>query len=498
MTIEQLISLEEGQTFDRKSSRIALSDLAVVLTAMANADGGIVAVGISDKMRSVEGVDNDLHKLNELLRVPVDYCQPSVPVRTELVPCVDKDNKPNHILVFHIEASAVLHATQADEVYVRIGDKSKKLSFQDRTQLMYDKGMRYYEDMPVANATINDLDLSFVHEYCQRIGYTKSAEEYLRENKGFVTRQDGQDRVSVVAMLLFGKRPQDFLPCARVRYIRYDGTEEKVGAQMNVIKDVMFEGNILQVTQKAIAYLDTQVKERTFLGHDGLFKTIQEYPPFVRQELIVNAVTHRDYSITGTDIQVKLFDDRLVVESPGKLPGAVTVDNIRHTHFSRNPKIAAFMRDYEYVREFGEGVDRMYRELANVSDRPISYEQSFFMLRSTAYRNAEVDKDDRIGAERNNAIVLPQDIPPQLTDRQRKVLSMISMDPTLSSRRLSELISQENSQESSQENSQESSQELRLGHISERTIKKDLSVLKKLGIIRHIGATKNGHWEMIK
>ena len=148
------------------------------------------------------------------------------------------------------------------------------------------------------------------------------------------------------------------------------------------------------------------------------------------------------------------------------------------------------MRDYEYVREFGEGVERMFRELANVSDRPISYEQSFFMLRSIAYRNAEVDKDDGIGAESNNAIVLPQDILPQLTDRQRKVLSMISMDPTLSSRRLAELISQGSSQESSQE--------LRLGYISERTIKKDLSVLKELGIIRHIGATKNGRWEMIK
>ena len=114
---------------------------------------------------------------------------------------------------------------------------------------------------------------------------------------------------------------------------------------------------------KAISYLDTQIKEKTYLGADGLFVTEEEYPKFVRQEIIVNAITHRDYSIRGTDIQIKMFDDRIVVESPGRLPGLVKAGNIRHTHFSRNPKIAEFLRDYNFVKEYGEGVDRMCREL---------------------------------------------------------------------------------------------------------------------------------------
>jgi len=99
------------------------------------------------------------------------------------------------------------------------------------------------------------------------------------------------------------------------------------------------------------------------LGSDGRFVTEEEYPKFVRQEIIVNAVTHRDYNIRGTDIQIKMFDDRIVVESPGRLPGLVKPTNIRTTHFSRNPKIAEFCKAYKYVKEFGEGVDRIYREL---------------------------------------------------------------------------------------------------------------------------------------
>ena len=122
-------------------------------------------------------------------------------------------------------------------------------------------------------------------------------------------------QISSAAILLFGKNPQLYFPRARVRFIRYEGTEERVGTQMNVIKDVIFVGNILKMITDAVAYPDTQIKEKTYLGEDGLFVTEEEYPKFVRQEIIVNAVTHRDYSIRGTDIQIKMFDDRIVVES---------------------------------------------------------------------------------------------------------------------------------------------------------------------------------------
>ena len=91
-----------------------------------------------------------------------------------------------------------------------------------------------------------------------------------------------------------------------------------------------------------IAYLDTQVKEKTYLGPDGTFVTDEEYPKFVRQELIVNAVTHRAYGITGTDIQIKMFDDHIVVESPGKLPGLVRADNIRLHIFPEPLRLQSF------------------------------------------------------------------------------------------------------------------------------------------------------------
>lgn len=350
MTIEQILDKEEGQTFDRKSIQISPKALAVSIVAFANADGGTIAIGISDQTRRIEGIDLHTKELNELLRVPFDFCIPTIAINIEYVECVDSGGSLNHVVLMQVPQSGQVHANQADEVFYRVGDKSKKLSFAERMQLLYDKGSMYYEDSPAFDAELDDLDFTVINEYLQVIGYKKSALEYLRENKNFVRQKANKEEISLAAILLFGKYPQRFLPRARVRFIRYEGKAELTGARMNVIKDVVFEGRILQQIQQATAYLQTQIKERTFLAKGGQFVTIPEYPEFVRQEILVNSVTHRDYSIKGTEIQIKMFDDRIQVESPGTLPGLVRLNNLRSVHFSRNPKIAEFLKDYKYVK----------------------------------------------------------------------------------------------------------------------------------------------------
>ena len=97
----------------------------------------------------------------------------------------------------------------------------------------------------------------------------------------------------------------------------------------------------------------------------------------------MNSICHRDYSILGTDIQVKIFDEHITVESPGILPGLVRPYNIREMHFSRNPKIALYMRSYKLVKEFGEGVDRMFREMEEAGLPAPEYRQNEFMVYAT-------------------------------------------------------------------------------------------------------------------
>ena len=294
MTIEEVLAKNEKQIFDRKSIQIKPVDLSDTICAFANADGGTIAIGISDKQRTIEGVDYHEEQLNEILRTPIDFCNPTVPVKTEMVECVNYKGKSDHILLMHIEASPMLHANQADEAFIR--------------------------------------------------------------------------------------------------FIRYDGTEAKVGRDMNVIKDVIFEGRILEQVEKAVEFIKIQMKEKTYLGNDGIFVTEEEYSEFVRTEIVVNAATHRDYAIKGTDIQIKMFDDRLEVDSPGTFAGMVKKENIRYTHFSRNPKIAAFLKDYGYVKEYGEGVDRMCKELESIGLPDPAYDSNTFILKSTV-RSAAIDDE---------------------------------------------------------------------------------------------------------
>jgi len=116
--------------------------------------------------------------------------------------------------------------------------------------------------------------------------------------------------------------------------------------------------------QQASDILEAQL--RTFSSLDtklGKFIDVPEYPKGAWLEGIVNAVTHRGYNYTGDDIRVLMFDDRLEIHSPGSLPAVVTPENIRRTHYSRNPYIARALTDFGWVREFGEGVDRIYKDM---------------------------------------------------------------------------------------------------------------------------------------
>ena len=491
MTIQEITTRKEDQTFDCKSIQIDPKALAITIVAFANADGGDIAIGVSDKTRKIEGVDQHTEKLNELLRVPLDFCNPSVSITSDLLPCTDKDGNENHILLMHIPASSELHTNQADEAFMRVGDKSRRLSFEERIQLMYDKGERYYEDTAVYDATIDDIDMAAVERYTELIGYTKSAKQYLHENNSFITTNaKGEEQVSVACILLFGKYPQKFFPRGRTRFIRYKGTEERVGAEMNVIKDVTFEGTILDLVKAMIAYLETQVEEHTFLGQHGQFVTHRDYPKFVIQEMVVNACCHRAYNIKGTEIQIKMFDNRLVFESPGRLPGTVKPSNIRHTHFSRNPKIAQFLKAYNFVKEFGEGVDRVCRELEANGTPHLSFHLDDFILKITVPKVTENSNKvaEKVAENSNKVAEKVAEANKKVTERliekanahgerltanRIKILELMLEDPYISRADLAKNIG-----------------------ISETSIYRNIEVMRGR-YLRRVGPDNGGFWEII-
>lgn len=364
ITFASLLLSREGQFFDRKSARIAPKDLAKHVSALANASGGVVAIGIENDGK-VTGLEMRENSENEYRKVPVDFLVPTPEYEIEILPYLTEREGYKSIMLFHIRPSLNCVIQQTDgHVYLRVGDSTRKLDADSLRRLEYEKGVRSYEEQIVDGATLNDLDSNLMEEYGRLTGSSSSHVEDLLIARGVIKRKGGRIQITNAGILLFGKTPTAFLPQARVRFLRYSGTTENVGTSMNIVKDITVEKSLHILLQEMQQLLSSQMREFQFLDSNGRFRKVPEYPEFTWLEGLVNAVAHRNYSIRGDYVRVKMFDDRIEFVSPGKLPNIVTVDNIRETRYSRNPIIARVLADFAWVRELNEGVKRMYIEMA--------------------------------------------------------------------------------------------------------------------------------------
>ena len=301
ITLDYLSKEPENLYLDRKRAKISLQDLANEIASFANANGGIIVVGITDDGK-IEGFNPyGIKKLNEW---------------------------DDNILLFYIEpAMNNIIRNNKDEVYCRQGDSSIKLTSDQVRSLEYDRKERNFETELLIDSSIDDIDNEMAEHYRQCLNTDSSIEEVLKA-RGFLREKDGSLHFTKAGMLLFGKNPTVYLPSARVRVIKFEGTEFKVGTEMNIVKDRTFDSCLYKTIEQARDFISSQLREFTHLNQDGIFKTVPEYPEFAWYEGLVNAVTHRDYSNSGEFITIKLFDDRMEIYSPGKLGGFVTLKKI--------------------------------------------------------------------------------------------------------------------------------------------------------------------------
>ena len=188
-----------------------------------------------------------------------------------------------------------------------------------------------------------------------------------------------------------------------------------------------------------------------------------------------------------------MFDDRLVFETPGKLPGIVRTDNIRHTHFSRNPKIAEYLKAYDYVKEFGEGVDRMCRELSAIGTKEPHYHLVAFIMKASVWANVlgegqESIPGDQIEGETTHKNYpkttqkLPGNYPEttrkqdiDITPVQKGIIDFLLLHPYAGRKEISS----------------------NLGSLSEDGVKYNLKVLQQKGVIKRIGPANGGYWKVL-
>jgi ATP-dependent DNA helicase RecG len=366
-------------------------EIVRVLSGMANADGGTLLVGVeSDK--SVTGIPHDRSELENLLQAPQNLLMPG------LHPACEKFQLGNLlVLKFEVASSLEVHRVAGGRSFYRIATETPPLPAEQIQNLKEAKRTVVYERQQPLNATWNDLDPDAVEGFTNKIQDNREAPHILTQSYHLLDNSRGRPTPNMAALLLFGKDPSAWHPRCGIDFVKYEGTERRHGAALNVVRRIRFEGPLVRLIDEAVGRIKEHIRERTIL-HDLFFRERLEYPTFAWQEALVNAVAHRDYGITGASIEVWMFDDRVEVRSPGPPPPPVTLEQLQQhksVHFSRNPLIVRALADLGYLREMGEGIPRMFQEMEHYGLRSpeLAVEGFFFVV---TLRNTPVYDEDTL------------------------------------------------------------------------------------------------------
>lgn len=395
---------QEGQFFERKScydrsgsrpkprpAREVARDVAETLAAMANADGGTLALGIEDD-GTPTGLEYPSDRLDLILKAPERLVSPPLKARHQWVVL---DNV--RVLVFEVDWSPEVHWLQDGRYFLRHGDRNMPFSAEDIAAMKEGKRRRLAESRFIPEASLDDLDPTLLDELRKRAGLSLSEEDILLHYR-LAERRNGRIVLSLAALLLFAKDPLRWHPACYVDFVKWEGTERRSGPNLNVVKRVRIEAPLPRLIKETFYAIQPHIRERQRLV-DLFFEERFEYPTFAWQEALINAVAHRDYALEGTPIEVWIFDDRMEVRSPGQLVEPVTIERLarrERIHASRNPRIVRVLTDWGYMRELGEGVPRMFEVMEREGLEPPEFRMEAGSIFTVVLRNTPVYPSETI------------------------------------------------------------------------------------------------------
>lgn len=315
-----------------------VTDLAETLVAMANSRGGTLHIELGDAT-----IEDAIDLIREAsLQADPTLILPEPILRDQVVEIIVPAHLPH---VFSLNGRYL----------ARDGRNNRSLVGRELRRLLIERGDVSYEDELASGATLDDLDWSQVEAYARRLqgSRSESPRDVLRR-RGCVVVRDGEWLPTNAGILLFGKEPERFIRGAHITAARFGGT-----AMGDVFTRQDITGSLPDQIHRAETFLLNSLWRDVHLGTTMSRDEELEYPMEAARELVVNAVSHRDYSIQGDGIRLFIFSDRLEVTSPGGLPGPVTVDNIVDERYSRNSIIVQVLADMGFIERLGYGVDRV-------------------------------------------------------------------------------------------------------------------------------------------
>lgn len=361
----ELINNGENSGVEFKRDVIENHALAKELVAFSNFSGGVVLLGVEDD-GTVFGITRP--NLEEWVMTTCrDKIRPAIIPFFEIV----RDVEPGkHVALVRVAPGFDVHSlwhNNRTSYVIRVGTQSREPTPEELSRLFQQRGTFRAELRPVSGARLADLDLRRLRDYFGRVRQQDTPEDEAGWQTLLInTEIMVEEGVTVSGLLLFGTLPNRFLPFAGIDAAAFPGTEKDYAARERAtlrgpMTPLIGEGGLVEngLVEQALDFIRRNVANKTVLEDGARRVDVPVYPVEALRETIVNALIHRDYLLTHTDIELAIYSDRLEVVSPGRLPNGITPTRMRTgCRAARNQLIKDVMRDYGYLEHMGMGVPR--------------------------------------------------------------------------------------------------------------------------------------------
>jgi len=411
--IQQLIHEIQAQQCEIDDVKVKSAHLGTpgklyhTFSAMANqTGGGVILFGVDEAQRfSVVGVHDANGLIADVSGKATDEMEPPLRLQfsvaviegctvvTAEVPEVPIEQKPCFYKSIGLQRGA----------YLRIGDSDRQMTDYEVFDFVSNRMHQEHDRATVADGTLDDLDRNRLDAYFATLRKNNPDAPYLQQpfekmlkTLRIVRDEKGVLRPTMAGLLTFGIYPQSFEPQLVITFLHYFGASEHELAPSGArfLDNKKFEGSIPSMIETAYTYILKTMRKSTLVN--GLYhQEIPEYPFMAVREALLNAVMHRDYSpyARSSYIQVRLFADRLVIESPGCLYGSVTLDMLEEQQSTRNRQLMRFAEDLHLVENRGSGINTMLNELRNATMEPPIFEDTRSAFRVTLYNRHLLEPD---------------------------------------------------------------------------------------------------------
>jgi ATP-dependent DNA helicase RecG len=298
-------------------------------------------------------------------------------IRPEIIPYFEMVHEPvadRDVAVVDVGPGYTVHAlwhNQRRQYYIRVGSECREASPEELARLFQQRGTVRAELMPVSGSTIDDLDLRRLRDYFGRIRQQELPTDsegwrHLLVNTELLTESGDRAPATVAGILLFGQAPNRFLPQAGIDAAAYPGDAKEYAvierAPLRGPMTPLYGGGRLVengLVEQALDFVRRTTTPAAVIERGGRRHDRLRFPTEPVREAIVNALVHRDYLLSGTDVELSIFSDRLDVVSPGRLPNAVTPERmLAGCRAARNQLLKDAMGDYNYLEHVGMGIPR--------------------------------------------------------------------------------------------------------------------------------------------